>query len=165
MALAELNLVYLRLKMGEPMVREKRTGLMSAPQVSRVRITQPPSETPSISYAERYYRRAQEYLEKETLLLAIQELRDAIKLNPNLAKYHTLLAQIYLKQNLPGAAKAHCRQALKLDPNDKKAIAYAKQLKLSVNAPTGVTPAKTQPRRETSRTAKGGLFSRFGRGG
>jgi len=162
--LSELNLVYLRLKMGEPMIREKRTGLVSAPQISRPHPSRPtPSGAQLVSYAERHYLRAQDYLKKGSPLFAVQELRDAIKINPNLAKYHALLARAYLSQNLPGAAKAYCRQALKLDQNDRVAIACAKALNISVQ-----TPASTRkgPRHEdgpSTQRSKGGRFSLFGR--
>ncbi|MGF1513962.1 MAG: DnaJ domain-containing protein, partial [Elainellaceae cyanobacterium] len=144
--LAELNLVYLRLKMGEPMIREKRTGLVSTPQVPPSRPSQPNSSEPqSVSYAERHYLRAQEYLKKGNAALAIQELRDAIKINARIAKYHALLARAYLIQNLPGAAKAYCRQALKLDPKDRLALACAKKLNISVQPSASETAA--QPRK------------------
>ncbi|MGB3613361.1 MAG: DnaJ domain-containing protein [Elainellaceae cyanobacterium] len=165
--LAELNLAYLRLKMGEPMIREKRTGLVSAPRVSQPRPSRPaPSGAQLVSYAERHYLRAQEYLKKGNPLFAIQELRDAIKINPSLSKYHALLARAYLIQNLPGAAKAYCRQALKLDPKDRMAIACAKQLGLSVQAP--VEPKSPRPQASGSpsgQRSKRGPFSLFGRKG
>ncbi len=163
--LAELNLVYLHLKMGEPMIREKRTGLVSAPQVPKVRLSQPGNpEAQSVSYAERHYLRAQEYLKKGNATLSVQELRDAIKINPQIGKYHALLARAYLSQNLPGAAKAYCRQALKLDPGDRLAISCAKKLGIHVEpSASDASPQLSRTSKPQGKGAKGGLFGLFSR--
>ncbi|MGF1535427.1 MAG: DnaJ domain-containing protein [Elainellaceae cyanobacterium] len=163
--LAELNLVYLRLKMGEPMIREKRTGLVSAPQISPSRPSQPsqPSEAQSVSYAERHYIRAQEYLQKGNPPLAIQELRDAIKINAQIGKYHALLARAYLSQNLPGAAKAYCRQALKLDPKDRLALACAQKLGLSTSSSTSAAAPPLKGQKAPEQSPKRGIFGLFSR--
>ncbi len=153
--LEELNLVYLQLKMGEPMIREKRTGIVSAAQAKPMQFTPvPPSpEALTVNYAQRHYQRAQEYMKKSNWPLAVQELRDAIRIESNQSEYHSLLATAYLMQNLPKAATAYFRQALKLNPNDPLALSYAKRLKIEVEAPN---PNPTKP-------SSGGLFGRFAR--
>ncbi|NEQ97496.1 MAG: molecular chaperone DnaJ [Cyanothece sp. SIO2G6] len=131
-ALAELNLIYLRLKIGEPMVREKRFGVVPpAPQKEieiAVKPVEPGSKPPS--YAQRHYTRAEEYLSKGNLQQAINELKGAIKLESDQSKYHALLAKAYLMQKMRGAAKAYCRRALNLDPKNMLALRCAKYLKL-----------------------------------
>lgn len=136
--LGELNLVYLRLKMGETLIREKRTGLVPAnQQPQREFPPTPPVDSPSTtSYAQRHYQRAQEYMKKEGWAMAVQELRDAIKIESNRSEYHALLAKAYLHQNLAGMAKVHFRQALKLNPKDPLALEYAKRLKIDLQQPT-----------------------------
>lgn len=171
--LSELNLVYLRLKMGEPMIREKRTGLVSAPESKPRQFTPTPPayETKPPSYAEKHYLRAQEYLKKANPQMAVQELRDAIRIEADQARYHSLLAKAYLAQRLPGAAKAYCRKALELDPNDRLAIACAKALDIDVSNPNRGKKTPTQANRDansanSSRTGNrsnglfGGLFAR-----
>lgn len=162
--MGELNLVYLRLKMGEPMIREKRTGLVVAPPSRQSDLPTTVSssgggERRSVSYAERHYQRAQEYVRKGNCQMAIQELKDAIRIDCNQGKYHALMAQSYLMQNLPGAAKAYCRKALKLDANDRLAQACAKRLKISVENPDH--GKKIEPTKPS--TKNGGLFGLFAR--
>ncbi|MEB3356209.1 MAG: DnaJ domain-containing protein [Synechococcales bacterium] len=169
--MAELNLVYLRLKMGEPMIRERKVGLVPSQPHVQPRIVDLPSErssTPEVSYAERHYLRAQEYLKKGNCQMAIQELRDAIRIESDQAKYYALIARAYMMQNLPGAAKAYCRQALKLDPSDRLAQACAKRLQLTI-PPAETANGKGAAHPDTKRkpppksdTKKGkGLFGLF----
>ena len=128
--LSELNLVYLQLKMGEVFIREKRTGLVSAPEAKPIQFV-PAADQPekaTESYAQRHYRRAQEYMKNSKWTQAVQELRDAIKLEADKSEYHALLGVAYLQQNLPGMATVYLRQALKLNPNDSLAAKYAVKL-------------------------------------
>lgn len=160
--LSELNLVYLRLKMGEPIMREKRTGLVSAPQ-AKVHQFAPAAkdivaERNQVSYAQRHYLRAQEYLKKNNLALAIQELRDAIRIESDRSQYHALMAKAYLMQNLPGAAKPYLRRALKLNPKDPLALACAKRLNISAD-----DPDKGKPHQSPDPKGGGGLFGIFAR--
>lgn len=129
--LDELNLTYLRLKMGEPIIREKRTGLISTkanPVVQPITPVKEKPESDSIDYAERHYARAQSYARNNNWAPAVRELKDAIKIEASRSNYHALLAVAYLKQDLPTMARVHCRQALKLNPEDSLAIKYASKL-------------------------------------
>ena len=157
--LTELNLVYFYLKMGEPMLREKRSGIVPASEANKpIQITPPVAETVQMasSYAFRHYQRAQVYVQNGSYGQAIAELRDALRLEPDKSEYHSLIAKAYLMQNLVGMAKVHFRQALKFNPKDPLALEYMTRLKLSLE----------QPRR-LSETAKpsgnGGLFGLFSR--
>lgn len=135
--LEELNLVYLRLKMGE-LIREKATGLVPAPRKDVMKYHAPKSTTSAqepVNYADRHYHRAQEYMKKANWAMAVQELRDAIRLEATRGEYHSLLAKAYLMQNLPGMAKVHFRQALKFNPQDPLALAHVKRLNIQVDAP------------------------------
>jgi tetratricopeptide (TPR) repeat protein len=146
--LTELNLVYLQLKMGEP-VRPKPTGLVPAEQIKREAAASPDSnkQQPAVSYAQRHYLRAQEYMKKENWSMAVQELRDAIRLEPHRSEFHSLLAKAYFMQNLTGMATVHFRQALKLNSQDPLALEYAKKLKIKLDPPNNAK--------------KGGLFGLF----
>lgn len=149
--LGELNLAYLHLKMGEPVIREKRTGIVSAPQAKPMQFVPNQSETPqvAINYAQRHYYRAQEYAKKANWTQVVAELRDAIRLEPTRGEYHSLLAKAYLMQNLIGMAKVHFRQALKFDPKDPLALQYAQKLDLAEPVPKATARASS------------GLFSLF----
>lgn len=166
--LAELNLVYLRLKMGEPMIREKRTGIVSAPESQPRQFTPTPQaytqEKPP-SYAEKHYLRAQEYLKKGNPQMAVQELRDALRIEADQARFHALLAKAYLAQRLPGAAKAYCRKALELDPTNQLAIACAKVLNIDASTPNQgkkASPSSSRDAKQSTasrpRTKTNGLF-------
>lgn len=156
--LGELNLVYLRLKMGEPIIREKRTGIVSTAAPTPAAFAPAPptdEEKPAVDYAQRHYQRAQEYVRKNNPGLAVRELKDAIKIDPKKSEYHALLAAAYLMQDLPTMAKVHCRQALKLNPKDPLALRYAPRLNIPLEAPD--TP-DSKPG-----TQGGGLFGLFAR--
>jgi tetratricopeptide (TPR) repeat protein len=135
-ALCELNLVYLRVKMGDPIIRTKRTGLMTPTQTKPVAVETPPEEAQAAAeefdYAARHYERAKVYAKAGNWQLTVQELRDAVRMQPKRSEYHALLGVAYWKQNLAGMAKVHLRQALKLNPQDKLAQKYAPKLDISV---------------------------------
>ncbi|MBW4541623.1 MAG: tetratricopeptide repeat protein [Myxacorys chilensis ATA2-1-KO14] len=131
--LSELNLIYLQRKMGDLFVREKRTGLVAASDVKPVAqyIFTPTDQSGSeIDYARRHYDRAQCYIKKEVWGQAVLELRDALKIAPNQAEYHSLLGLAYLRQNMTGMATVHFRQALKLNPTELLALKFAAKLNL-----------------------------------
>lgn len=153
--LDELHVTYCLLKMGEPAaVREKRTGIVAATEARTVQYGPPKQEAPSpsvTSYAQRHYQRAEEYVKKMNWPMAVQELRDAIRIEPTKSDYHALLAKVYLQQNLPGMAKVHFRQALKFDPNNAAAQDYLQKLSSTV----------TQPAEQPTAKASGGFFGLF----
>ncbi len=157
--LGELNLAYLQLKMGEPMIREKRAGIMAAPVAPPMQYatTTADPETPTEDYAQRHYHRAQEYAIKSNWTMVVRELQDAMKIDPHRSEYHSLLAKAYLMQDLPIMAKVHFRQALKLNAEDPLALMYAKKFNIVPTAPTGpaASAKKTQP------PSGGGLFGMF----
>lgn len=162
--LEELNLVYLRLKMGEPIIREKRTGLVSAPPVQvhpKVVLAEKEADPDAVDYAERHYGRAQSYAQNANWAAAIRELKDALKINASRSSYHALLAIAYLKQDLPTMARVHCRQALKLNPKDTLALRYASKLGLDAEAPGhGKNSSNSKASDKSARpSAGGGLFS------
>ena len=163
--LAELNLVYLRRKMGETVIREKRTGLVAS-TAAPIKATSSPTQSSSqngsasaessqTSYAERHIERAQAYLQKGNHAQAVQELRDAIRISPNNSHYHALLGRTYLAQRLEGMAKVHFRQSLKLDASNALARKYAS--KLGIEIPSG---PKVQVG-VSKQKSKGGFFGLF----
>jgi curved DNA-binding protein CbpA len=166
--LRELNQVFLQLKMGGGNLREQRSGLVPPRSATPTPTAQTPAthpatqptapdeETQAEQYARRHHHRAEEYLQKGAFDQAIQELRDAIRMQPQRSDYHALLSYAYLKRELIGMAKVHCRQALKLNPADDVAQKVAKRLKLELDSAAATTPAAAQ-------IEKRGLFSRFRR--
>lgn len=169
--LGELNLIYLRLKISEPMVREKRFGVVPPAPEREIEIKPEPIDPgrKPPSYAQRHYMRAEEYLSKGNVQQAINELKDAIKLESDQSKYHALLAKAYLMQKMRGAAKAYCRRALNLDPQNILALRCAKylQLELPTSELNWQTPVGKSPRNRplSSRKAEPtvGFFGRLGK--
>lgn len=159
--LIELNLIYMLLKMGQPLVQEKRTGIVAATSTYRPELALKQEETSAstVNYAQRHYQRAQQYGRKGNWAQAIAELRDAVRLEPARGEYHSLLGKAYLMQNLPGMAKVHIRQALKFNPKDPLAVHYA--VKLGV--PVEIGGVSTAPSENGKKPANGGLFSIFAR--
>ncbi|OLP16759.1 hypothetical protein BST81_18860 [Leptolyngbya sp. 'hensonii'] len=164
--LAELNQAYFFVKMGYFVNREKRTGIVSSAGARPIQfkvLTDTPTDlhpdpnAPTENYARRHFERAQKYLEKEAYVQAVQELRDAIKLEPTQSDYHSLLGVAYLKQNLTGMATVHIRQALKLNPKDPVALKHAGSLHIKL---TSESPQKTQKKPEPS--GRSGFFGLFG---
>jgi DnaJ-domain-containing protein 1 len=154
--LRELNLVYLQLKMGDTFLREKRSGLIRQHEVAtatpRPAVTTtttavaPNPATVTNTYAGRHYDRAQQYMEKGAYNKAIQELKDALRMDAHRSEYHALLSYAYLCNNLPGMAAVHGRQALKFNPDDPLAKQLAKKLNLqSPTHPTSATPTNKTP--------------------
>ena len=131
--LAELNLVFLQRKMGEPVIREKRgrsdgsfqsNGLPHTIAGSRPGTGRHPQKTmPNATV-----NAPQDYLKQRNAAAAIQELKDALKLDPQNSDYHCLIGQAYLLNKLPGMAKVHLKQALRLDPHSTVARKYLNQL-------------------------------------
>jgi curved DNA-binding protein CbpA len=157
--LGELNLVYLQLKMGEPLLREKRSGIVPQKEAQPIQFTPVSAEErrPELSYAQRHYLRAQEYIKKQNWSMAVQELRDAIRLEPETSQFHAVLARVYMVQNLQGMAKVHFRQALKLDPKNELALKYAAQFDLTAN---GTQTSAPSPPKDDKRNGLLGIFSR-----
>jgi curved DNA-binding protein CbpA len=155
-AIAELNLIYLRRKMGDPVIREKRTGLVSSATVQQtVSVTAEtgaPVSGPPVNYAQRHINRAKAYIANKKYAQAIQELRDAVRIESSNSDYHTMLGQVYLMNKMGGMAKVHIRQALKLNSRNAIALKYAKQLNIDLADLKG-TDAKPKK--------NGGLFGRF----
>lgn len=168
--LSELNLIYLRLKMGEPMIREKRSGLVAASQVRPVQMpvaqAMQTSDKPTIDYAARHFARAQEYARNGNWATVVRELQDAIKIDPKRSEFHALLGTAYLKQDLPTMAKVHFRQALKLNPNDQLALRYAQKLQIQLDPPPSAAHNGAKPptnRSSNNPSSNNGLFSFFAR--
>lgn len=133
--LNELNLAYLYLQTDNSFILEQPAP---HPVVSPATSTLSPATvekthnlTPTdINYAQRHYQRAIEYSKQGHWSLAVRELRDAIKLDPNNSDHYALLGVVHLRQNFNGMAKVYIRQALKLNPQHPLAVKYATHLKM-----------------------------------
>lgn len=152
--LSELNLVYLRLKMRETL-GERPTALVSAQEAKPPTFTPPAAteEAQQETYDQRQYRRAKEYARRGQWSEVLQELRDAISIEPNVSEYHALLGVAYLHQNLMGMAKVHIKRALVLNPQEPLALRFAIKvgaLPTPTAQPAKAPPPPSQPPKRTS---------------
>ena len=130
--ISQLNLVFLYRKAENSIIHTKRSGLVvAAATPTAVSPLSPPAvdaptKVPSVEvdYVQKHIDRAQTYLIQQNYSLAVQELREALKITPQSAELHSMIGQAYYKLNLHGMAKTHFRQALKLKPTHKVAQKY-----------------------------------------
>ncbi|MCS6812395.1 MAG: DnaJ domain-containing protein [Cyanobacteria bacterium] len=176
--ISELNLAYLIRKHGggasstaKPAASTSTTSLKStAPATSAP--TSASASAPSsttgftqrLSPAEQCYKRAEGYLKAENQAKAILELRDAIKMEPNNAKCHSMLGTIYLSQNQITMARIHFNKALEIEPHNEEALKGKKQLdKVAAGKATAASP-KSAPKSAPPNKG-GGLFGGLFGGG
>ncbi|MDZ8184857.1 MAG: DnaJ domain-containing protein [Nostoc sp. ChiSLP02] len=128
-----LNLVYLQLHKPHLLLPQEPLPIIPKVEIKPVELTLPQETNvkPVVkNYAQRHYERAIEYIKLTKWTLAVQELRDAIKLEPNKSDYHALLGYVHLQQKLLGMSRVYITQALKLDPQHSLALKCATRLKI-----------------------------------
>lgn len=155
-----LNLVYLRLHKPDIFLSQKAVPIISGLEVKPVELTlseQPDVKPALTNYAQRHYQRAIEYVRLAKWPLAVQELRDAIKLEPNNSDYYALLGLVHLKQKFIGMARVYICQALKLNPQNSLALKYAPRLKIPASD-------NTNPKSIAKAMSIAALLSRFTQG-
>ncbi|MBW4447100.1 MAG: J domain-containing protein [Spirirestis rafaelensis WJT71-NPBG6] len=167
--ISELNLVYLMRTAGKSFAAASQQAAQSkintsAPSSNKT--TNTPSPAPVAppkeeSVAIQYLRRAQELLGKNQLAQARVELQDAIKLEPNNSRCHSLIGVVYLKQNQSTMAKVHFDRALQLDPNDETALKGKRVLEQALAQKPGgskVTSSSNNGGKQSDKSGNGGLF-------
>jgi curved DNA-binding protein CbpA len=177
--ISELNMAYLMLSKGEGVKStDRRPEARTATQDSKKDAPTPPGATASpssplpnsgMSRVAEYIRRAEGYMAKNNFAAAVLELREALKLDPNSSRSHSLLGASYLKQSQATMAKVHINKALQLNPNDELALKGKQFLeKLAQQAgggtqktTSGSTPSR-QPDNKSGKSGGGGLFGFFG---
>ena len=160
--LSELNLAYLMVQAGARAgINSSRPELGSPiPTAQEAAPDAPPdpelTDSSISAYVDQYYRRAELLIAKNNLQPAIVELRDALKLQPQNSKCHSLIGTVYLKLNQLTMAKIHFNQAIKYDSRNAMALTGKEQVEqLERRTKTARTPQKT---------TRGGLFGLFGGG-
>jgi curved DNA-binding protein CbpA len=163
--ISELNLVYLMRKegQGEPLNSQVGKQIFAG---EAGKSTQPDTATPSAhptstpprreTMAEQYYRRAEECFSKGNFAQATLELRDALKIEPNNSRCHSLMGMVYLRQNQGTMAKIHFNKALAADPQNEMALGGKQRLEGGSNQPPSPT-AKSANKSDRDKPS-GGLF-------
>lgn len=162
--ISELNLAYLiRLdesddsKPAEAKKQTYTTNQSTAKPVEKSVALEVPD-----SLADQYLRRAEGFATKGNYAQATLELRDALKIDPNHSRCHSLMGMVYLRQNQPTMAKIHFNKALSIDPQDAMAIEGKQKLEPQAAKPVAASAsAKTALKLDPKKP--GGLFgSLFG---
>ena len=145
--ISELNLVYLIKTEGNWTsgggISMKFTGKPSTaePEIS----TAQPSTNPSAarqSLADPYFNRAEIAFKRQNYPQAVLELRDALKLEPNNGRSHSLLGMVYLEQKQGTMARIHFDKALSLNASDAMALEGKQMLQKMTSKPSTVATAK-----------------------
>ncbi len=82
------------------------------------------------TWAGKHFARAQDCFQKKRFQEAETALKEAIRLTPNVTKFHCLLAQVYVARGWKTLAKMEIEAALRIDPKDSD----AKNLELKLRA-------------------------------
>jgi len=183
--ISELNLVYLMLK-GDRLADSRPTHSVNQPPVSKTADQQKTVNKQTISQSKStmtqanapeeveaqeptigtrvnaFVGRAQKYISKGEFDLAVTELRDALRIDPNHGVAHAVMGKAYLHKKQLTMAKVHISKACNADPHNPIVIESKKTLdKLSKQA--GKPDRKSKPSNSKSNNKPGnsGLFSGF----
>ena len=172
-AISELNLVYLMLKCDrqlnpikplQPKTRphkDKSTVSQSKATVSQAKtppnqskVEEPNTDTRVNSFVGR----AQQYIAKKEFDRAVNELRDALRIDPNNAVAHAVMGQAYLHKKQLTMAKVHISKACKAEPHNTIVVESKKALdKLTKTK----NKAKTSNSNSNTKSGNSGFFSGF----
>ncbi|MBW4513529.1 MAG: J domain-containing protein [Scytonematopsis contorta HA4267-MV1] len=177
--ISELNLVYLMRTAGKkfagasappPPAAKINNGASAAPKA--INKTPAPPAPKEESAGSQYIRRAQELMAKNQFAPARVELQDALKLEPNNSRCHSLIGVVYLKQNLTTSAKVHFDRALQLDPKDEMALEGKRKIEQILGQKPGGSKVTSSPnsgnssgtggKQPNKSAGSGGLFGFFG---
>jgi curved DNA-binding protein CbpA len=145
--LSELNLIYLI----KSEARSTSSGVY--PRATATTTEEPiaPTSQPSTnpyaarqSLAEPYFNRAELAFKRQNYPQAVLELRDALKLEPDNSRFHSLLGRVYLEQKQGTMARIHFDKALSLNASDPIALAGKQTLQKMTAKATSSGTAKTK---------------------
>ena len=165
--ISELNLVYLARKegTGEGTIGEPKKPLYATaapvPTAAPSSTPTPPSaQEQRESLLEQYYRRAEGFMKKGNYAQATLELRDALQIDPNHCRCHSLMGMVYLQQKQATMAKIHFNKALSVNPEDATALEGKKYLEQQANKTASQSSASkpANNKSDRSKTDGGGLF-------
>ncbi|KAM3094972.1 DnaJ domain-containing protein [Phormidesmis sp. 146-35] len=158
--ISELNLVYVMRReangeLVEPKPQLFTTATHTPAPAAEVVVT--PAAPKEESIAEQYYRRAEGFMAKGNYAKATLELRDALKIEPNNSRCHSLMGMVYLRQNQGTMAKIHFNKALSANPQDPVALEGKQWLEQKASGTTS-QPSTKPASKPTNAKPNGGLF-------
>jgi curved DNA-binding protein CbpA len=142
-AISELNLVYVMLQSDRRINRNNIPATPppvkpkpATPPPSKATLAQEPSPAPTISVEEpssdsrvnAFVNRAQQYIAKGEFDQAIQEIKDALRINPNHGIAHAIIGRAYLHKKQLTMAKVHIDKAFQAQPHNEIVVESKKAL-------------------------------------
>ncbi|MGL5836259.1 MAG: DnaJ domain-containing protein [Waterburya sp.] len=142
-AISELNLVYVMLQSDRRINRNNMTATPppvkakpATPPPSKATLAQEPSPAPTIPVEEpssdsrinAFINRAQQYIAKGEFDQAIQEIKDALRINPNHGIAHAIIGRAYLHKKQLTMAKVHIDKAFQAQPHNEIVMESKKAL-------------------------------------
>ena len=177
-AISELNMVYLMLQ-GDRAVNRSAKQIKVEPNKntvtqSKATVAQavsaetvpPQAEEPtSESRVAAFVSRAQQYISKGEFDQAIQELKDALRIDPNHGVAHAVMGRAYLHKKQLTMAKVHIGKAFKADPHNQTVMDSKKALdkltRASDKSKASNPGAKAKSTGKNSNSGNSGFFSGF----
>ncbi len=162
--LSELNLIYLiksEARSTSSGVYPRATPNSAKPTEEPSPVTAPPSTNPYAarqSLAEPYFNRAELAFKRQNYPQAVLELRDALKLEPDNSRFHSLLGKVYLEQKQGTMARIHFDKALSLNASDPIALEGKQTLQKMTAKATSGGNAKTKGAAGDKDNKSPGLF-------
>lgn len=143
-AISELNLVYVMLQSDRRINRNNisatpppvKPNQPTTPPPSKATLAQEPSPAPTIPVEEpssdsrvnAFVNRAQQYIAKGEFDQAIQEIKDALRINPNHGIAHAIIGRAYLHKKQLTMAKVHIDKAFQAQPHNEIVVESKKAL-------------------------------------
>lgn len=166
--ISELNLVYLiktegnSISGGSKPMKPMATPTPAAPETYTAK---PPINPYPVrqTLADPYFNRAEIAFKRQNYPQAVLELRDALKLEPNNGRSHSLLGMVYLEQKQGTMARIHFDKALSLDASDVMALEGKRLLqKLTSKSTTAATTKGSTNAKDGGKSPGlfGGLFGK-----
>jgi curved DNA-binding protein CbpA len=160
--LSELNLIYLI----KAEARSTSSGVYpratptTAPEEPTAATAQPSTNPYAArqSLAEPYFNRAELAFKRQNYPQAVLELRDALKLEPDNSRFHSLLGRVYLEQKQGTMARIHFDKALSLNASDPIALQGKQTLQKMTAKTTSGGNAKTKGAAGDKDSKSSGLF-------
>jgi curved DNA-binding protein CbpA len=165
--ISELNLVYLIKTEGNSTSGGSKPmkPMATTPAAPETSTAKPPINPYPVrqTLADPYFNRAEIAFKRQNYPQAVLELRDALKLEPNNGRSHSLLGMVYLEQKQCTMARIHFDKALSLDASDAMAL-MGKQIlqKMTSKSSTAATPKGSTKAKDGGKSPGmfGGLFGK-----
>ncbi len=178
-AISELNLVYLMLK-SDRLINRNNTPAVNKAIAKKTIVAQPQPKITQASPASdttakveeptkesriaMFINRAQQYISKGEFDRAIQELRDALRIDPNHATTHAVIGRAYLHQKQLKMANIHIDKAWKVEPHNQIVMeskkAYDKLAQIANKSKTS-NPGSGANADQNHKPANSGFFNGF----